>query len=105
LGNFGRLDAVLDCFQAKFGIGTKITQARIADVIQNGYPAYGVNVRESNIAGLAFQKQQLAKARGMIISEKAAKITAMLGIKDLNKINITIDIKIKEIIKATMSCL
>jgi hypothetical protein len=44
--------------------------------------------------------KKLMRARGITISAKAAKTTAMLGTKVLNKVKMTKDMSINEAIKA-----
>ena len=67
---------------------------------------YPINIKNAAIPAADILIPSISTiAKGIATSANTAKITAMLGIKVLKRIKITIDIKTKEISNAVISCL
>ena len=64
-----------------------------------------INIKNAEIPAAYIRIPKMSiNANGMTISEKAAKITAMLGVKVLNEKKTTTDINANDINKAIKSC-
>jgi hypothetical protein len=80
LENFDRFDATHPSLQG-LGIGTRVTQARMADALGQGYLTFHLYVKKTNKNALQYQSGLLARSRDFI-RERRKTVLEKWGITD-----------------------